>query len=71
MLTTTEKVRTLARRKGLTLAEVAKRLGYSRQNVNYKLRMANWTEEDIRKYADAIGYDYEIVFIDRSTGERL
>lgn len=71
MLTTSEKIRTLAKRKGVTLAAVAERLGYSRQNVNYKLRMANWTESDIKKYADAIDCDYEIIFIDRATGERL
>ena len=70
-LTTTEKIRTMAKRKGLTLASVAEKLGYSRQNVNYKLRMENWTEADIRKYADAVGCDVEIIFVDRTTGERL
>ena len=70
-LTTTEKIRTMAKRKGLTLASVAEKLGYSRQNVNYKLRMENWTEADIRKYADAVGCDVEIIFVDRQTGERL
>ena len=71
VLTVTEKIRTLAKRKGLTLAEVAERLGYSRQNVNYKMRTETWSESDIRKYADVMGCDYEITFIDRATGERL
>lgn len=71
MLTIEEKIRAIAKHRGSTLDLLAKGLGCTRQNVSLKLKRGNWTEEELRRYADALDCDIEITFIDRTTGERL
>ena len=71
MLTLEEKIRAIVQHRGVTLDAIAKELGCSRQNVSLKLKRGNWKEEELRRYAEALGCDLEITFIDRATGERL
>ena len=71
MLKISEKIRIVARRKGLTGKDIAAHLGCSYQNVYLKLRRGNWGDDDLKEYADALGCDYEVIFIDKATGERF
>ena len=70
-MTISEKIRVLARRKGLPLQDLARLTNQSHQNLNNKLRRNNWTEEQTRAAADVLGCTVETVFIDKETGETL
>ena len=71
MLTIEEKIGILAKRTGISLPQVAERLGCSKQNVYSKLRRKTWTEEELRRYAEIFGCECEVVFTNKQTGERL
>lgn len=65
-----ERIRVLMRRKGLTQIALAERMQFSRQNLDKRLKRNSWTEDDLKRMADAMGCDLEIAFIDKQTGER-
>ena len=71
MLTIEEKIKILCRRTGIGIEGLAARVGCSRQNLYLKLRRGNWKEADLKAYADALGYEYDVVFVNKETGERL
>ena len=70
-LTTTEKIKLIRDRAGLNLWDLAERDGTTRHKLNKKFGRNNFSENEIRKLADVIGYDVEITFINRETGERI
>lgn len=70
-MTTTEKIKLLRDRAGLTLGDLAKRADTTRQNLGNKFGRNNFCENEIRKLGDALGYDVEIIFVNRETGERI
>lgn len=55
-----EKMRVMMKRRGVSVQEVADRLGVSRQNVNQRLNADKFTLDDMEKYAAAIGCSIEI-----------
>lgn len=70
-MTTTEKIKLLKDRCGLNLGELAEKAGTTRQNLNNKFGRNNFYEKEIRELGDVMGYDVEITFINRETGERI
>ena len=70
-MTTTEKIKLIRDRAGLNLGELAERAETTRQNLNNKFGRNNFCENAISKLADVMGYDVEITFINRETGERI
>ncbi len=70
-MTTTEKIKLLKDRCGLTLGDLAARANTTRQNLNNKFGRNNFCEKEIRELGDVMGYDVEITFINRETGERI
>ena len=70
-MTTTEKIKLLKDRCGLNLGELAEKAGTTRQNLNNKFGRNNFCEKEIRELGDVMGYDVEITFISRETGERI
>lgn len=71
MLSIAEKIKVVAKHKGLPMKAVAEKLGCTTQNLYLKMKRGNWKEEELKQYADALGCDVEIVFTDRATGEKL
>ena len=63
MLTATEKLKVILSRKGLTVKELADLLDTSRQNLHSKLSKNNLSEEDLKKFCEVLGIQYEITFI--------
>lgn len=55
-----EKMRVMMKRRGVSVQEVADRLGVSRQNVNQRLNADKFTLDDMEEYAAAIGCGIEI-----------
>ena len=71
MITLSEKIRLIARRKGITITELADATGQTRQNLTNKLRRDNLTVEQIQHIAAALGCTVDTIFTDTETGETL
>ena len=63
MVTMAEKIRVVIKRKGITLTELASRLGMSRQNLHSKMERDNFSQEDLLKIAKVLEVGYESNFI--------
>ncbi|WP_427108642.1 helix-turn-helix domain-containing protein [Lysinibacillus xylanilyticus] len=63
MLTATEKLKVILKRKDMTVKELADLLGTTRQNLHSKLAKDNLSEDDLKKYCEVLGIKYEINFI--------
>lgn len=57
-LTNTEKIKIILKREKITVAELANRLGQSRQNLQNKLSRSNFTATELEEIALAMGYKY-------------
>lgn len=62
-LTMGEKLKILLGRKEMSVKVLAEKLGQSRQNLNTKVKNDNFTEQDLRKIAEALEVKYEGFFI--------
>lgn len=71
MLTTSEKIIVLLERRKMNKSDLAAAIGTTRQNLGNKLSRNNFSENDLRKIADALGTDLQVDFIDRETGESI
>ena len=59
-----EQMRVAMRRRGVSVQDLADRLGTSRQNVNQRLNSGKFTEKDMEKYSTAIGCSVIIDLVD-------
>lgn len=58
-------------KKKISKKECAELMDTSHSNLTTKLARNNWTESDMRLFADKLGYDLEIKLVDRQTGEKF
>lgn len=63
-MTVSEKIKLILGRRKMTIAELARRLGISRQAVTKKLKDNNFTVRELHCIADILGCSFEPVFID-------
>lgn len=70
-LTTSEKIKVILKRRGMTMGELAEKTGQTRQNLSNKMSRDNFPEKEIREMAAALECDYETAFVMRDTGEKI
>ena len=70
MLTTSEKIKVLLKRKGMTAGDLAQATQQTRQNLSNKMQRDNFTEKDLHAMAAALGCVCSIKFITQE-GEEL
>ena len=70
-LTTSEKIKVMLKRRGMTLKELSEKLGQKGSNLSNKLSRDNFPEKEIREIADALGCEYEAFFVMRDTGDKV
>lgn len=63
-ITTSEKIRIMCKRRGLTITELAKKLGTTGQNLSNKLKRDNFSENELIAIAEKLNYTYESHFTD-------
>jgi len=51
--------------KGLKKKDIADRCGWTQSNMYNKMKRDNFSEEELRKIADALGCTLQITFIDK------
>ena len=71
MLTTAEKIKVIMKHNNFTMTELANQLNCSRQNLSNKMSRNNFDERELTAIANALGYELEINFINRETGEKI
>lgn len=71
MLSACEKITIIRKRKNMSVGELAELSGMSRQNLSNKMSRNNLQEDDIQKFATALGCKAEIVFTDLETDEQV
>lgn len=70
-LTTIEKIKLIAERRGLNNTQLAELTNMTRQNLSNKISRGDLRESDIKKLADALECTYEVNFVFNDTGERI
>ena len=55
----------------MKLSELARLTGMSASNASNKFKRNNFSEAEMRKFAEALGYDLEITLISKRTGETI
>lgn len=58
-----EKIRILAKRKKVTISELATLIGTTNQNLSNKLTRDNFSEKELKQIAEALGCRFEGFFI--------
>lgn len=67
-----EKIRIMRIKRGnLSERDLALRMGDTPQNLNNKMKRDDFKESELRRIADALGFDVVIKFVDRETGEEM
>lgn len=61
-MTTSEQIKVLCVRMGISVAELARKIGQSPQNFNAKLKRGTITEKELIQIADILGISYEQTF---------
>lgn len=64
-----KKIRLAIVEKDKTQAFLADQLNTAHSNINTRITRNNFTEDDMRRFADALGFDVEITLKDRETGK--
>lgn len=62
-MTTSEQIRVLCVRTGVSLSELARRINQSPQNFNAKLKRNTITQDELNRIADALDATYEQYFV--------
>lgn len=62
-MTTSEQIRVLCVRTGVSLSELARRINQTPQNFNAKLKRNTVTQEELNKIANALHVTYEQYFV--------
>ncbi|KNY29544.1 helix-turn-helix transcriptional regulator [Pseudobacteroides cellulosolvens] len=58
-----EKIRILAKRKKVTISELATLIGTTNQNLSNKLTRDNFSEKELKQIAEALGCRFEGYFV--------
>ena len=70
-LSTSEKIKVMLKRRGMTLKELSEKLGQKGSNLSNKLSRDNFPEKEIKEIADALDCEYETYFVMRDTGDKV
>lgn len=70
IMTTSEQIRVLCVRSGVSLSELARRIGQTPQNFNTKLKRNTINQEELEKIAQVLNAKYEQFFV-LSNGELI
>ena len=66
-----EKIEILAKRRNMTIKELAEKTGQSRQNLNGKLSRDNFSINELEKIAAALNCQFDGIFTLNDTKEKL
>ncbi|HDX6974790.1 helix-turn-helix transcriptional regulator [Clostridioides difficile] len=66
-----EKIKIILKRKNMTIGELAEKTGQTRQNLSNKFSRDNFSEKEIREFAEILDCEFDFYFIMNDTEERI
>ena len=69
-MTISDRIRMLCAHAHISVAELARRTGRSPQAFAGKMKLESFTEKDLQKIADAVGYRY-VQYFESPDGDRI
>ena len=70
-LTSSEKIKIVLKRRGMTMGQLAEKTGQTRQNLSNKMSRDNFPERELRERAAALDCELETFLVMKDTGERI
>ncbi|MCD8377771.1 MAG: helix-turn-helix transcriptional regulator [Candidatus Gastranaerophilales bacterium] len=70
-ITMGEKIKIIANRRGVTLAQLAEMTNQSRQNMSNKMKRDNFSEKELQEIGEVLNCDFIGKFRMRDTGEEI
>lgn len=71
MITTSEKIQIILKRRNMSVPQLAQKLGQSSQNIYKKLKRNDFCESDLHTIAAALNCTYFGTFCMEDTGETI
>ena len=71
IMTAAKKIKILLAHREMTPTALFKLLNKTTPTMSDKMKRDNFSEKDLREIANVLGYDYEMVFTDRKTGDKI
>ncbi|AXU74687.1 TPA: helix-turn-helix transcriptional regulator [Clostridioides difficile] len=71
MISFGEKIKIILKRKNMTIGELAEKTGQTRQNLSNKFSRDNFSEKEIREFAEILDCEFDFYFIMNDTEERI
>lgn len=66
-----EKIKIILKRKNMTIGELAERTGQTRQNLSNKFSRDNFSEKEIREFAEILDCEFNFYFTMNDTEETI
>ena len=70
-LSAAKKIKILLVERDMTLTDLSKLLDKHLSTMSDKMRRDNFTEKDLKKIAEVLNYEYDVVFTDKETGKKI
>ena len=70
-LSAAKKIKILLIEREMTLKDLSILLNKSPSTMSDKMKRDNFSEKDLKKIAEVLNYDYDIVFTDKDTGKQI
>jgi len=70
-LSAAKKIKILLIEREMTLTDLSKLLNRSLSTMSGKMARDNFSEKDLKKIAEVLNYDYDIIFTDKDTGKTI
>lgn len=70
-ITMGEKIKIIAKRRNVTLAQLAEMTNQSRQNMSNKMKRDNFSEKELQEIGNVLNCDFIGKFKMRDTGEEI
>ncbi|EGT4214442.1 TPA: helix-turn-helix transcriptional regulator [Clostridioides difficile] len=71
MISFGEKIKIILKRKNMTIGELAEKTGQTRQNLSNKFSRDNFSEKEIREFAEILDCEFDFYFIMNDTEEKI
>lgn len=65
------KIKVLLAEREMTLTDLSQLLDKSLSTMSGKMKRDNFSEKDLKQIAEVLNYDYDIIFIDKSTNKKI
>ena len=66
-----EKIKITMGRRGISITDLAKKLGQSPQNMSNKMSRDNFSEKELKEIASALDCTFNVVFMMNDSGEEV